>query len=304
MNKISSSEEIAIFVRVVETGSFAAAAEELALTPSGVSKALTRLEDRLGVKLMQRTTRRLVLTGEGETLLARGRDILAAIEAAEAEVTIARGKPRGLLKVNTGTAYAKHRLAPRLPAFQARYPEISLELSIADRRVDVIGEQVDVAIRTGGTGDSSLVTRRIGDMRRVICASPAYIARHGMPLVPADLARHNCMLVTGFARLADWPMRVDGKIIELKVRGTITCDSAELLLDMACAGLGIARFGDFLAEEALARGELVPLLIEHHVVEVQPISALMPPGRQHLPRVRAFVDFLAAEAGRHDLPLS
>jgi DNA-binding transcriptional LysR family regulator len=190
------------------------------------------------------------------------------------------------------------------PAFQARFPEISLELSIADRRVGVIGEQVDVAIRTGGTGDSRLVTRRIGDMRRVICASPAYIARHGVPLVPADLARHNCMLLTGFARLADWPMRVDGKTIELEVKGTITCNSAELLFDMACAWLGIARFGDFLAEEALARGELVPLLVEHHVVEVQPISALMPPGRQHLPRVRAFVDFLAAEAGRHDLPLS
>lgn len=304
MNKTSSSEEIAIFVRVVEAGSFAAAAEELSLTPSGVSKAVTRLEDRLGVRLMQRTTRRLVLTGEGETLLARGRDILAAIEAAEAEVTISRGKPRGLLKVNTGTAYAKHRLAPLLPAFQTRYPDISLELSIADRRIDVIGEQIDVAIRTGGSGDSSLITRRLGDMRRIICASPAYLARHGEPTVPADLARHNCLLLSGFARLAAWPMRTDGGITEMNVKGTVTCDSAELLLDMTLAGLGIARFGDFLAEEALARGDLVPLLVKHHVVEVQPISALMPPGRQHLPRVRAFVDFLAAGTKQAPLPHS
>lgn len=229
---------------MVETGSFAAAAYELALTPSGVSKAVTRLEDRLGVKRMQRTTPRPVLTGEGETLLTPGRSILAAIEAAEAEVTIARAKPRGLLKANTGTAFAKHRLAPRLPAFQAHYPEISLELSIADRRVDVIGEQVDVAIRTGGTGDSSLTTRRIGDMHRAICASPAYIARHGMPLMPADLARHNGMLLTGFARLADWPMRVDGKIIELKVKGTSPATTPNCCSTWPAPGKGFARFGD------------------------------------------------------------
>ncbi|MGL4438499.1 MAG: LysR family transcriptional regulator [Bosea sp. (in: a-proteobacteria)] len=302
MNRTSSSEEIAIFVRVVETGSFAAAAEELGLTPSGVSKAVTRLEDRLGVKLMQRTTRRLVLTGEGETLLARGRDILAAIEAAEAEVTMARGKPRGLLKVNTGTAYAKHKLAPLLPAFQARYPDISLDLSIADRRVDVIGEQIDVAIRTGSSGDSSLITRRIGEMRRVICASPGYLARHGTPTVPADLLRHNCLSLTGFARLAAWPMQVDGRVTEMNVKGNITCDSAELLLDMTIAGLGIARFGDFMVQEALTKGDIVPLLVDHHVAELWPISALMPPGRQHLPRVRAFVDFLAGNTGHHPLP--
>jgi DNA-binding transcriptional LysR family regulator len=251
------------------------------------------LEDRLGVRLMQRTTRRLVLTIEGETLLARSRDILAAIEAAEAEVIQARGKPRGLLKVNTGTAYAKHRLVPLLPAFQARYPDILLELGIADRRVDVIGEQIDVAIRTGSSGDSSLITRRIGEMRRVICASPGYLARHGAPQVPADLVQHNCLLLTGFARLAAWPVRINGRVTEMNVKGTITCDSAELLLDMTLAGLGIARFGDFLAEDALARGDLVPLLVDCHVVEAAPISALMPPGRQQLPRVRAFVDFLA-----------
>jgi DNA-binding transcriptional LysR family regulator len=304
MNKTSSSEEIAIFVRVAETGGFAAAAEELGLTPSGASKAVTRLEDRLGVRLMQRTTRRLVLTGEGETLLTRGREILASIEAAEAEVTIARGKPRGLLKVNTGTAYAKHHLAPLLPEFRDQFPEISLELSIADRRIDVIGEQIDVAIRTGGSGDSSLITRRIGTMRRIICASPAYLALHGTPIQPADLARHNCLLLTGFARLAAWPMRVDGRVKELNVKGTITCDSAELLLDMTIAGLGISRFGDFLAADALAKGQLVPLLVDDHVVEDAPISALMPPGRQHLPRVRAFVDFLATRTGQPLLPHS
>jgi DNA-binding transcriptional LysR family regulator len=298
MNITSSSEEIAIFVAVVEAGSFAGAAEALRLTPSGASKAVSRLEDRLGVRLLERTTRRLMLTPEGDLLLSRGRDILAAIEAAEAEVTAARGKPKGLIRVNTGTAFAKHRLAPLLPAFQAAYPDIRLELSIADRRIDVIGEQVDVAIRTGYSDDSGLIARKIGEMRRVICASPAYVARHGAPRGPADLARHNCLLLTGFARLAEWPMRIDGRIINMTVSGSVTSDSAELLLDMTLAGLGVARFGDFLAEQALAEGRLVPLLVEHHVVEPSPISALTPPGRQGLPRVKAFVDFLAASTAR------
>jgi DNA-binding transcriptional LysR family regulator len=303
MNRTSSSEEIAIFVAVIKAGSFAGAADGTGLTPSGVSKAVTRLEDRLGVRLIQRTTRRLVLTGEGETLLARGRDILAAIEAAEAEVTIGRGKPRGHIKVNTGTAFAKHRLAPALPLFQARCPEITLELDIADRRADVIGEQIDVAIRTGDLGDSALIARRIGDMHRVICASPAYIARHGAPRTPADLLRHNCLLLTGFSRLASWPMRVDGKIVTFDVKGDYTCDSAELLLDMTLSGLGIARFGNFLAEKAITDGRLVPLLTEHHHVQPAPISALMPPGRQVLPRVRAFLDFLVEHCGdRRALP--
>ena len=139
MNKTAASDEIGIFVRVVERGGFAAAAEETGLTPSGVSKAVTRLEDRLGVKLLQRTTRRLMMTAEGETLLERGREILAAIEATEAEVMAARGKPKGTIRVNMGTAYAKHRLAPVLPKFRALYPEIDLIVSVADRRVDVIG---------------------------------------------------------------------------------------------------------------------------------------------------------------------
>ncbi len=293
MNKTSSSDDLAVLVAVAEAGSFAAAAENLGLTPSGVSKAVTRLEDRLGVRLMERTTRRLALTVEGDMLLARGRDILAAIEAAEAEVTAARGKPKGLVRINTGTAFAKHRLAPLLPAFHDAYPDIRLELSINDRRIDVIGEQVDVAIRTGNTDDSTLIARKIGEMRRVICAAPSYIARHGAPQRPQDLEKHNCLLLTGFARLAEWPMRIDGRVVAMNVSGSVTCDSAELLLDMALAGLGVARFGDFLAERELASGRLVPLLVEHHVVETSPISALMPPGRQGLPRVRAFVDFLA-----------
>ena len=296
MNRTAASDEIAIFVRVVERGGFAAAAEETGLTPSGVSKAVTRLEDRLGVKLLQRTTRRLMLTAEGETLLSRGRDILAAIEATEAEVMAARGKPRGLIRVNTGTAYAKHRLGPVLPEFRTRYPEIELMVSVADRRIDVIGDQVDVAIRTGPLTDSSLVARRLGDARRVIAASPSYLARHGEPKQASDLAGHTCLQIAGLSRLSEWPLRVDGKVTQVQVRPAVTCDNADILAEMALAGLGIVRLASFVIEDAIADGRLVPLMEDCHVSEPVPITALMPPGRQHLPRVRALVDFLVEKA--------
>lgn len=296
MNKTAASDEIGIFVRVVERGGFAAAAEDSGLTPSGVSKAVTRLEDRLGVKLLQRTTRRLMMTAEGETLLVRGREILAAIEATEAEVMAARGKPKGTIKVNMGTAYAKHRLAPVLPKFRALYPEIDLIVSVADRRVDVIGEQVDVAIRTGGLEDSNLISRQLGQSTRVIAASPAYLARHGEPQKAADLAEHTCLTITGFARLSEWPLRVDGKVTPVAVKPAVTCDNADILAEMALSGLGIVRLASFVIEDAIRDGLLKPLLVDCHVSEAVPITALMPPGRQNLPRVRAFIDFLLEHA--------
>lgn len=292
----SGPAQLAAFVRVIDRGGFAAAAEGSGLTASGLSKAVTRLEDRLGVRLLQRTTRRLILTPEGETMLARARDILAAIEAAEAEVTAARGKPRGLVRLNTGTAYAKHRLAPLLPGLHARYPDITLDLSIADRRVDVIGEQVDIAIRTGPLGDSSLVARRIGEATRIIVASPDYLKRMGIPRSQADLGVHTCLTLSGLARLADWPLRVDGRVVLHPVKAAITSDSADLLLDMVLSGLGIARLASFLMEDALADGRLVPVMADIHVPEVLPVTALMPPGRQHWPRVRAVLDYLVENA--------
>ena len=297
MNKSSPSDEIAIFVRVVERGSFTTVADETGLTPSGVSKIISRLEDRLGVRLLQRTTRRLALTPEGETLLLRGREILSAIEAMESEVTAARGKPRGLVRVNTGSAFAKHRLIPVLPDFRARFPDIEIELGIDDRRIDVIAQQVDVAIRSGSLSDSQLVARKIGDARRVICASRGYIKRHGRPKSPEDLAHHSCLVLAGNARLAEWPMRQGTGVSLVKVKAWMTCDSADVLLDLVRADLGIARLSSFMMDDALASGSIVSLLVDHHVPEPLPTTALMPPGRQHLPRVRAFVDFLVERCG-------
>ena len=237
---------------------------------------------------MQRTTRRLVLSQEGETYSIRGREILAAIEAAEAEVTAGRGQPRGHIRINTGTAFAKHRLAPLLPEFQKRYPDITVEISVIDRRVDVVAEQIDVAIRVGPLHDTSLVSHRLGEVRRIIAASPAYLRRHGDRGTPVTY----CLHLRGFSRLAGWPMYVDGERVLLPVKGSVSSDSADMLLDLAVSGIGIIRLGDFLGEAALSAKQLVPLLENCHDDDPTPLSALMPPGRQNIPRVRAFVDFL------------
>jgi DNA-binding transcriptional LysR family regulator len=293
----SASAEMNAFVRVAERGSFAAAAADLGLTPSALSKLVTRIEDRLGVRLLTRTTRKLALTAEGELFVARSREILASIEAAEAEVTAASERPRGHLRISVGTAVAKQILGPALPVFLDRYPDITVELHVSDRQVDLVAEQIDVAIRSGALGDSTLVARKVGEATRVICASPLYLEKHGTPRVPADLLQHNCLTLPGPA-WSQWPFHTHEGINRLAVSGTFTSDNADLLLDMAVAGLGIARLADFMVARALRDGALVRLLVDSHVPESFPIHALTVPGRHRAPRIRAFVDFLAEEFGR------
>jgi DNA-binding transcriptional LysR family regulator len=293
----AASAEMNAFVRVAERGSFAAAAADLGLTPSALSKLVTRIEDRLGVRLLTRTTRKLALTAEGELFVARSRDILASIEAAEAEVTAASERPRGHLRISVGTAVAKQILGPALPVFLDRYADITVELHVSDRQVDLVAEQIDVAIRSGALGDSTLVARKLGEATRVICASPLYLEKHGTPRVPADLLQHNCLTLPGPA-WSQWPFHTHEGINRLAVSGTFTSDNADLLLDMAVAGLGVARLADFMVARALRDGALVRLLVDSHVPESFPIHALTVPGRHRAPRVRAFVDFLAEEFGR------
>jgi DNA-binding transcriptional LysR family regulator len=296
MNNYASAEMNA-FVRVVERGSFAAAATDLGLTPSALSKLITRMEDRLGVRLLTRTTRKLALTVEGELFVARSRDILASIEAAEAEVMAASERPRGHLRISVGTAVAKQILRPALPLFFERYPDITVELHVSDRQIDLVAEQVDVALRSGALGDSTLVARKVAEATRVICASPDYLRKHGAPRVPADLLRHNCLTLPGPA-WAQWPFHTHEGINRLAVAGSFTSDNADLLLDMAIAGLGIARLADFMVARAVQQDALVPLLEDSHVPESFPIHALTVPGRHRAPRIRAFIDFFAEQFDR------
>ncbi|WP_245310287.1 LysR family transcriptional regulator [Bradyrhizobium jicamae] len=287
----SASDEMNAFVRVIERGSFAAAAGDLGITPSALSKLVTRIEERLGVRLLTRTTRRLVLTTEGELFVARSREILASIEAAEAEVTAASQAPRGHLRISVGTTYARQILAA-LPLFLGRYPDITVELLVSDRQIDLVAEQVDIAIRSGWLGDSTLVARKLHDARRLICASPHYLRKYGSPRVPADLLQHNCLTLTGFAQFNQWPFHTSEGINRLAISGTLTSDNADLLLDAAVAGLGVARLADFVVARALQEGALVPLLEDTHLSEPFPVHVVTVPGRHRTPRVRAFTEFM------------
>ena len=287
-----------IFVSVVQRGSFALAAKDFDLTPSGVSKIVTRLEGRLGVQLLTRTTRRLALTSEGRTYLLRCREILGAIEAAESELTLSKGRPRGRLCVSAGTAVGRHQLVQLLPEFLEQYPDITVDLRITDRRVDLVADNIDVAVRAGPLDDSSLLARKVAVARRTIVASPTYLTKHGTPKHPADLLKHNCITIDGFPNLRRWPFQTPDGIQRVAVSGNLTTDNADAMLDLAIAGHGIVRMVDIHLAEAMRHGLLLPLLSKQHVDEPTLIWAVSLPGRNQVPRVRVFLDFLADRLAR------
>ena len=287
--------DIATFIRVIELGSFASVAAESGFIPSGVSRIVTRLEDRLGTKLVHRSTRHLHLTPEGEAFCIHARRMLEIAEAAEADIQQTKGRPRGHLTVNSGSAFVRHKLAPVLPKFLNAYPDLTVGVSVSDRRIDPIAERFDVVIRVGRLADSDLIAFRLGTVRRIIAASRNYLEAHGEPQTPQELASHNCLLLEGFPGQALWPMRNGDRRYDIRVSGAVKSDNADTLLDMAVAGAGLIRLGDFLGADALANGKLVPVLTDYHFDDPQPISALILPGRQAIPRIRAFVDFIKSE---------
>ena len=283
---------MAAFVRAIELGGFSAAAREFGVTPSALSKLVARLEDRLGVRLVHRTTRKLSLTPEGETYFARCQRILADIAEAEDEIGRTRRGPTGLLRIGVGTAFGMHQLVPALPRFLERHPGIRLELSVTDRRLDILDEGVDLMIRMGALSDSTLVARKICDFERVVCASPDYLARHGTPQRPEELLSHNCLYVSTMPELRRWPFRCGEAVTELEVGGIVGSDSAEALLQLAVEGVGILRLSELIVGAAIARGELVPILADCHQPESLPIYAVYPSARQRSPKVSAMLDFL------------
>ncbi len=294
---MDATSDLRAFVRVLDRGSFSSAAKDLGITPSAVSKLVSRLEDRLGVRLLERSTRRLALTAEGERFLARARRIVADIEEAEAEVMQARGAPRGILRINSGTAFGLHQLAPALADFLARYPEIDVDLSITDRLVDLIEEQADIAVRSGHIPEGPLIQRKIADLQRVICAAPGYLERRGTPKVAADLKNHDCIVVAG-PGLSRWPFKTRSGIDVVDVRPRVTTDNAEAALRLAIEGAGIIRLSDVIVGSPLRDRQLVALLTDSHHVEPFPLAAIYPAGRQRLPRVAVFIDFLVERFGK------
>jgi DNA-binding transcriptional LysR family regulator len=288
---MDASSDLRAFVRVLDRGSCSSAANDLGLTPSAVSKLVSRLEDRLGVRLLERSTRRLALTPEGEAFLARARRIVADIDEAEADVAQARGAPRGKLRINSGTAFGLHQLAPALADFLSRYPEVDVDLSITDRLVDLIEEQADIAVRSGHIPQGPFVQRKIADLQRVICAAPSYLERRGMPMVAADLKNHDCIVVAG-PGLDRWPFQTRSGIDVVEVRPRVSTDDAEAALRLAIEGAGVIRLSDVIVGGPLRDGQLTALLTDIHHVEPFPLAAIYPAGRQRLPRVKVFIDFL------------
>ena len=288
---------MAVFARVVERGGFAAAADDLGLSPSAVSKLVTRLEARLGARLLIRTTRRLALTADGELFLDRSRKILDAIEATEAEVASGRRGPQGHLRVHVFPTFAVDHLSGALPGFLARYPRITFEFLVTNRDVDLIDDNIDVALQVGPLGKSSFAARKIADLTQIVCASPAYLARHGRPAQPSDLAQHACLTLSHLPGSRVWQFARDGEPARVDVSGRAEADSAHMLLRLAIAGVGIIRFGDIIVAQAIRNGLLVQVLEDWQEPGRFPLWVLHQAGRQRMPRVKAFIDFLIESFG-------
>jgi DNA-binding transcriptional LysR family regulator len=288
-------QEITVFARIVGAGSLSGAARDLGMSTAVVSRRLAALEARLGVRLVNRTTRSLHLTDEGAAYYETCNRVLADIEEADAAVAAGRAEPRGVLRVALPASFGHQHVAPLVPKFAERYPDVQLALSLSDRAVNVVEEGFDLAVRIADLADSSLAARKLAPNRRVMCASPAYLARHGEPSTPDDLARHNC-LATDFTM--SWDYRgPDGKPGSVRVSGRYACDNWEVLREWALAGLGIALKSTWDVRRHLEDGSLVSVLPGYTFASDVAIYAVYP-HRRHLPaKTRAFIEFLAESFG-------
>jgi len=281
-------DALIVFCAVIDTGSFSAAAQRLQQTPSGVSRAISRLEQHLGMTLMHRTTRRLDLTEEGAWLLARARATLADLADTEEQARARHAQPSGVVRVNAATPAFDHLVAPLVADFLDAYPLIQLELVSGETVIDLIEERADVAIRIGELADSTLNARKLGTSRLRVLAAPAYLARHGTPATVAALAAHRTLGFTAPASLNTWPLGAG-----VPVRPAVLASSGETVRHLALAGAGIACLSDFLTRADLASGALVPVLASATLDWRQPVWAVFYKQGALAPRVAALVDFLA-----------
>lgn len=283
-----------VFLRVAEAGSFAAAAKHLDLARSMVTRTVAGLEAHLGTKLIARSTRSLRLTSEGAVYLERCRDILSLVEAAEGDLAGNQFQLRGLIRVGVPLSFGVRHVAPLVGEFLASHPGLDLDLDFDDRRVNLIETGLDMAIRITSQLDPTQVARRIGRARFLTLASPDYLARHGRPRHPAELAQHECLDYTGSSR--PWAYWVDGEWRQVPVRGRLRANNGDALLDAAVRGLGICAQPSFIAAPALRSGALEVVLPEYPTPELG-IHAVFPGNRHLSARVRAFTDYLAARMG-------
>jgi DNA-binding transcriptional LysR family regulator len=294
MDRIAS---MAAFTKVVGAGSFSGAAREMQVSQASVTKQIQELESWLGARLLNRTTRRLNLTEIGAAFYERSTRILEAVEEARNAAGALQTVPRGRLRINAPVSFGLLHLAPVITEFLELHPDISVEMLVNDRVVDLLEGEFDVGVRIGRLRDSSLIARRIAPIRLAVCAAPAYLATHGVPRTPEDLARHNCLEYTYFESRGEWRLlNSDGEEIIVPVSGRYLANNADVLRSTALAGGGIILIPTFIVGQDLRTGRLVRLLPDFPPPE-QALHALYPPGRHLSAKVRSFVDFLVARFG-------
>jgi LysR family transcriptional regulator for bpeEF and oprC len=293
MNNFS---DIVAFVRVVEAHSFVAAAQTLGMSPSAISKAVSRLEERLGARLLNRTTRSLSLTDLGSGFYERCREALAQLDHAENEVSESRGVPRGKLRVDVPISLARLLIVPALPRFIEQNPELTVQMSMNDRVIDLVQEGIDAALRVGTLSDSSLIARRVGNLRGVTCASPEFIERMGgAPKTPADLKPEQCiaMFRPGSNQIREWMFKKGSEEHSIIPAAALSFSDPESAVVAAISGAGFVRTLDFTAEAQIAAGLLQPVLEDWNDGAWWPISVVYPQHRQPTAKIRAFIEFVS-----------
>ncbi len=283
-----------VFSKVAETCSFTVAAQRLGLTASAVSKSVARLEQELGVKLLQRSTRLVSLTDEGASFFERCRNILAEIDDAESALTLSTVAPKGRLRIQMPVGFGRRVIAPKLLGFTRLYPDLCVDAELSDRVVDLAFEGMDAVIHIGPVSDSRVITRKLCRLTFTACASPAYLKQHGSPVTPGDLAKHQCLAyllpMTGEHR--PWQFAKNGQVFSQAVSGALNINNAESLLEAAIAGGGITMISNFIAAEAIRAGQLTRVL-EDYVVEGPEVHVVYLPRRNLSGKVKAFIDFLS-----------
>lgn len=287
-------DDIQVFTAVVEQSSFAGAAKTLGLTRSAICRRIDRFEKRLGVRLLDRTTRRLNLTDAGGVLYERSLRILGEIADAEIAVSHYGGEPQGTLRITTPIMIGLHKVIPLLPQFSARHPHIKCQLNLSDDAIDPALIEHDVALRWGAPSPSSIIITRVGGSRLLYCAAPSYLEQFGTPQTPDDLVHHNCLMMTRLGLTHnEWTFRMlDGTVRTMRITGNFVVTGGHGNYEAVMSGLGIARVADFRARDAIETGRLIQILKEYETLETTPIYAAYKGARLVPPKIRAFVSFM------------
>ncbi|TGR65589.1 LysR family transcriptional regulator [bacterium M00.F.Ca.ET.194.01.1.1] len=291
----SRSGEMLAFIKVVETGSFSAAGKRLDMTASAVSKVVTRIEQRLGVLLLKRSTRALSVTPEGKQFYENSVRIISDIDQAESDVAAHTSSPRGVLRVNASLPFGNHWLLPVLPEFRQRYPEIVLDISLTDAVVDLNRDSVDIAIRMGPLADADFHARLLGRSRRAVVAAPGYLEKHGSPQHPDDLGMHQCFNFNFRRSMDEWPFLVNDERVNVAIRGSTLTNNGETMRQLTLDGLGISRLGMFHIARDIDEGSLVEVLPDYNAGDIEEINIVYS-SRRHMPtRSRVFIDYMVEQ---------